>query len=326
MKKLLVVTLCLIMILSMGCGADKKTGINDSPEIVFPEKDLKIIVPFSPGGAVDTTCRIIAEKAPQYLDGKKIIIENMPGGGAVIGQTFVAKADPDGYTILGFTSSVVSNPLTKETTYTHKDFQPVVMYCFDPEVLVVPSDSKFKKLEDFMEYAKENEVKMNTPGHSTSHHIANLMLQNELDLKFGFLHNEGAPQQIQQLLGGHCDAGLMAFGEAQGQIKDGQLKALGTMAYERRKDFPDIPTFKETGIDMVYGAWRGLAVPQDTPEEAVNILAEAFKKVIESQEFIDQMTKAGYPIIYRGPQDFAEYVDKSAETLKVLLPQLKQED
>ncbi|NPV44264.1 MAG: tripartite tricarboxylate transporter substrate binding protein [Firmicutes bacterium] len=318
MKKICLLILLAMLLLSVGCSK------NEPEAEKFPTDNLKIIVPFNPGGAVDVTCRFIAEIAPDYLNGHKIIVENMPGGGAVIGQTFVSKAEPDGYTILAYTSSVVTNPMTKTTTYTHKSFQPVAMYCFDPEVLVVPAGSKFNTLEEFLEYAENNEVSVCTPGHSTSHHIAGMILQNRLGLKFNYIHNEGAAMQVQQLLGGHVDAGLMAFGEAQGQIKDGTLKALGVMHDERRSDFPDVPTFKEKGVDILYGAWRGLAVPKDTPDDVVNTLAEAFKGIINDQRFIEKMTKAGYPIIYRGPDEFTKYVDQSAEDFKAILHLLKK--
>lgn len=316
MKKIFVLMLCLVMLLSIGC--------NSGGGAKFPSKDLKLIVPFAPGGAVDVTCRMITDLTPQFLSNKKIVVENMDGGGGVIGQTAGAKAKADGYTLLGFTSSVVTNPMTKETTYTHKDFQPVVMYCNDPEVVVVPANSKFKTLEDFINYAKENEVSVSTPGHSTSHHIAALILQNKLNLKFSYLHNQGAAMQVQQLLGGHVDVSFMAAGEAMGQIKDGKLIALGTMDKQRRADLPDMPTFKEKGIDIEYGAWRGLAVPKDSPKEAVDTLAKAFKSVIESQEFKDKMTKAGYPVVYLGPEEFEKFVNQSAEDFKAILPTLQQ--
>jgi len=319
MKKIFLLRLLLVLIaismIIMNCSAAEK----------FPARNLRIIVPFGPGGAVDTTCRIIAKIAPDYLNGKKIIVENKAGGGAVIGQTYVSRAKPDGYTILAYTSSVVNNPLTKETTYTHKSFQPIGMYCFDPEVLLVPASSQFKNLKEFIAYAKKNEVIMNTPGFSTSHHIAAVILSHLTGAKFNYLHCESGAIQTQQLLGAHVDCGMMSFGEALGQIQAGSIIALGTMADKRRTDFPDVPTFKEEGIDLEFGPWRGLAVPIDTPKDIVEILAKAFKGVVEDQRFIDDMAKVGYPINYRGSEEFAIYVDKQADYTKEILPILKSQ-
>lgn len=335
MKKILVLCLIILLVFSLtACSSgsasnekpqnDSKSAEGNKNEVSFPEKDLKIIVPFDPGGAVDVTCRIISELAPDYLNGKKIIVENMPGGGAVVGQTHVSKANPDGYTILAYTSSVVSNPMTKTTTYTHESFQPVAMYCFDPDVLIVSADSKFKTLQEFLDYSKENEVSINIAGIATAHHIAGMILQNQLGAKFNFIHTTGAGMQIQQILGGHVDAGLLTTGEAQGQIMDGTIRALGLMHDVRRQDFPEVPTFRENGVDILYGAWRGLAVPKDTPKEVVDILAKAFEGIIADQRFIDKMTKAGYPIIFRGPQEFTEYVDMEAKNFKEVLPLLQE--
>ena len=290
----------------------------------YPSRNPKIIVPFAPGGAVDFTCRLIADVAPKYFGDKKLVVENMPGGGAVIGQTYVANAKPDGYTILAYTSSVVNNPITKKTTYTHKSFQPVVMYCFDPEVLVVPTASPYKTLGDLIAAAKDKELSVATPGFSTSHHVAALVLQKKSGAKFSYIHNESAAMQLQQLMGGHVEVGLMSSGEAQGYMKDGSLRVLGIMQEAAHPDFVGVPTFREVGVDMLWGTFRGLAVPAETPKDVVAYQAEAFKKVTEDPGFLEAMKKAGYPVVYRGPEEFSKYVDEEAAIMQEILPTLKQ--
>jgi len=290
----------------------------------FPEKNLKIIVPFAPGGGVDTTCRMLAEVAPKYLDGKKIIVENMPGGGAVIGQTFVANAKGDGYTLLGYTSSVVSNPMTKETTYTHKSFKPVAMYCFDPEILMVPADSPYKTLDDFVKGGKEKVISVATPGYSTSHHIAALIMEKRLGVTFGYIHNQSAAMQLQQLLGGHVDAGMMAMGEAMSYVQDGTLRALAVAVAERDPNLPEVPTFNEEGFELEWGAFRGLAVPDNTPDETVELLDGIFKEIIADPDYVAKMEKAGFPVVYRNGADFEAYVDGVAEELEEIIPTLQQ--
>ena len=141
----------------------------------FPKKNIKIIVPYDAGGGVDITTRILAEAAGKdYFDGKSLIVENMAGGGAVIGHTAVANADPDGYTLLAYTSAVVNNPLLKDVTYTLDSFKTLGMVCFDPEILVVPPTAEYKTYDEFVEYAKTHTVKVATPGHSTAHHNADI--------------------------------------------------------------------------------------------------------------------------------------------------------
>lgn len=334
MKKRLALFLGLLLIATsiVGCSENKtpsppvsNDGETKQPEKVnaFPEKDLKVIVPFAPGGAVDVTVRFLSEVAPTYLDGKKIIVENMEGGGAVVGQSAAAKAKADGHTILAYTSSVVTNSLTKQTDYTYKSFQPVIMYCYDPEVLVVPADSKFNTLEEFIEYGKTTSISINTPGNGTSHHIAGMILEDRTGIKFDYIHNDGAAMQITQLLGNHVDAGLMVYGEAKSQIMDGKIKALGIMNTERNAEISDVPTFKEKGIDIDYGAWRGLAVPADTPKEVVDTLAKAFEGMAKDPQLVENFRKAGYPLVIKGPEEFGSYVEQNAIDLEKMMSLLK---
>jgi len=331
MKKLISIVMIMTLILAItGCSPktpEVTTGQAQSTElekIVFPEENLKILVPFAPGGAVDVTCRFLAEVAPDYLGGKKIIIENMEGGGGVVGQNAGAKANPDGYTILAYTSSVVTNPMTKETDYTYESFQTIAMYCYDPEVLVVSVDSEFESLSDFISKAKASPVSLCTPGNGTSHHIAGMILQDRTGIEFRFIHNDGAAMQVTQLLGGHVDAGLMAYGEAKSQILDGKLKVLGIMSDQRNEEIPDVPTFVEEGIALDYGAFRGLAVPADTPKEVVEALDKAFEGMINDSRYVEKMATAGYPLVYRGAADFTEYVNQNASDMEKIIPLLNQ--
>jgi tripartite-type tricarboxylate transporter receptor subunit TctC len=290
----------------------------------FPTRNLKIVVPFAPGGAVDFTSRLIAEAASTHSGGHKIVIENLPGGGAVIGQTAVANAKPDGYTLLAYTSSVINNPLTKKTTFTYKSFTPVFMYCFDPDVVVVAANSPFKTIGELVEAAKKREVSVATPGYSTSHHIAGLILTEKTGAKFGYIHNESAAMQFQQLMGGHVEVAFVSGGEALGYTKDGSVRALGIISKSRTKEFPATPTFKESGIDMEWGTFRGMAVPAATPGKVVAALEQIMKKATENPTFVNGMTKAGYPIDYRGSREFAAYVDGEAKVMEEILPKLKK--
>lgn len=323
----LLLTLMLLAVSLVGCGGQELANNGDKvDEVSFPEENIKLIVPFSPGGAVDVTCRFLAEVAQEYLNGKNLIVENMPGGGAVVGQNAVAKAKPDGYTLLAFTTSAITNPMTKKTDFTADSFKPIAMYCYDPEVLVVPANSKYDTLEDFIAAAKEKKISLSTPGYSTSHHIAGLILEDKTGVKFDYIHNDGAPMQIAQLLGGHVECALLAFGEAQGQIAEGLIKALAVMDDKRNEDLKDVPTFKEKGIDINFGAFRGIAAPADTPQEVVDALSKAFEGMINDPEFLKNMEKAGYPTVFKGSDDFADYVDQTIKDLSSILSKLNKEE
>lgn len=291
----------------------------------FPKKNITIIVPYNAGGGVDITTRVLADTAGKdYFNGNSLIVENKGGGGAVIGHTYVAGAKPDGYTLLAYTSAVVNNPQLKKVTYTHNDFKTLGMVCFDPEILVVPPTSKYKTFEEFVAYAKKNTVKVSTPGHSTAHHIAAIQFAKNQGLKFEYLHNDSASVQLQQLMGGHADAAFMAVGETVSQIADGSIIGLATMNEKRIDTISDVPTFKEKGVDMVYGAFRGYAVPKDVPDDVYEVLKTTFDKIITSQKFIDAMNKANIPYAYKNAEDFQAYADQESKNLEQLVPILKE--
>ena len=316
-------TVILVLGLILGACSEKDVSVSSSDVENFPAKELTVIVPYSPGGGVDTTVRMLAAVAPNYLNDNKIVVRNMPGGGGVIGQTAGAKTDADGYNLLAFSSSVLSNPFTKNASYNHLSFALIGMYGYDPEVLIVPAGSTHNSIKDFLEAGKVKKITISTSGHSTSHHIASLVLSEKTDVDFTYLHNKGAAEQIQQILGDHVDATMMGISEASEYIKSGSLKSLGIMTAERDASFPDLPTFIEQGIDIEWGALRGLAVPASTPLGIQQKLAEAFSGIIQDPENAERMAIAGYPISYRSPEEFREYVVSVVDNLEQILPSLK---
>ncbi len=328
MKKSLAIVLLVVMLLSLAACGEKQPAQTPDPDasaqqedVAFPEKDMKVIVPFSPGGAVDSTCRMIAETVPDYMDGHKLIVENVAGGGAIIGQTQALNSSADGYTMLALTTSFLTNILMNETPFAFEDAEPIAMYSFDAIALVVPADSPFETLDDFVKYAQENEVVLCTSGHSTTYHIAGLLMERDMGIKVKYVHNDGAPTQIAQLLGGHAECATMAYGEVKGQIDDGSLRILAMMGNERKVE--DIPTFKEYGYDLVFGPWRGFAVPKGTPQEVIDALDTKFAEVLQDSALQEKMEAAGYPISYGDRAYFKDYMEKEFENFKEMIPLLE---
>ncbi|PIC95374.1 C4-dicarboxylate ABC transporter [Sporosarcina sp. P26b] len=327
MKKISLITLLAVLLLVVAAcsNSDSSSESNETSgdsKTNFPEKNMKVIVPFAPGGAVDTINRMISKHSDEYMDGQKIIVENKEGGGAVIGQSFVAGSNPDGYTLLAFTSSAVSNPLTTETNYTHEDFEPIVMYSFEPELLVVPANSPIKSFEDFETQAKTGEVMLATPGHSTSHHTAGILLQEKFGWNINFIHTESGGEQQQQLLGGHVEAALLTYGEVQAQIKEGTIRPIAIMDKERSEEIPDTPTFKENDVDIEYGPFRGIATPKGIPEDVKEKLEKMFTGVLEDQGFIDDMEKAGFKVVYGDSEVLQSKVNQEFDFINQILPLL----
>lgn len=286
----------------------------------YPERDIDLVVPFDPGGSVDVTSRIIAETANSLLDGTEITVVNRSGGGGVVGQTTVARAKADGYTVLAMTSSVVTNPQMKGATYAVSDFRPVALYNLDPEVIAVPADSPYQTAEEFLAAAKEDALNVVVAGIATSHHMSGLAIERATGLEFNYIPTKGFGAQVQAIAGGHADAALWPLGEASGQLGAGGVRILAIASEERSEALPDVPTFQEAGIDIpIWATFRGWAVPQGTSDEAVAFLSDLMKSVYETPAYIEKMEAAGYDPVYRDAKGFEFVVNSYAEQTSAII-------
>jgi tripartite-type tricarboxylate transporter receptor subunit TctC len=277
----------------------------------FPERDIQLVVPFEPGGAGDITSRIIAEAANGLLDDAEIRVINRAGGGGIVGQTFVSRARPDGYTLLSMTSSTVTNPRLKGASYSVDDFQPVALYNFDPEVIAVSADSPFEDVASFIAEARNRKLNMVTAGIATTHHMVGLAIEEKSDLQFNYLPIRGFGKQLQAVMGNHADGGFWPLGEAATHVEGGTIRILAVAAEARDERFPDVPTFAEAGLPLsVWATFRGWAVPAGTPDDVVAALAELLRRVDQSEEYRRKMEAAGYRPVYRSADEFEAVINE----------------
>lgn len=276
----------------------------------YPQRNIRLVVPFEPGGAGDTTSRIIVEAANKLLDDIKIQVVNRSGGGGIVGQTFVSRAPADGYTILSMTSSVVTNPALKGASYSVNDFKPVALYNFDPDVIAVAADSPLANIEDLVAAAKTRKPNMVTAGVATAHHMVGLAIEQNTDLEFNYLPIRGFGNQLQTVMGNHADGGFWPLGEAATHVRGGSIRILAVAAEARDERFPDVPTFEEAGLNVpVWATFRGWAVPAATPDEVVSVLSDLLAKVHESPEYRGKMEAAGFQPVYRDAREFRKVID-----------------
>lgn len=286
----------------------------------FPSKDLRIIVPFDPGGAVDVTSRIIAEYANQELDNVKIKIENRSGGGGVVGQTMASRAKPDGYTILAMTSSVVTNPKLKKIEYKVSDFTPVGLYTIDPEVIAVANTSPYKTIDELIAATKKNPISLTLAGVGTSHHLGSLALMERAKINFKLVNTKSFGEQLQAVLGGHVDGAMWAFGEAKPHVDAGTIRILAIASKKRMEGFDDVPTWSEAGLNIAeWTTFRGWAVPKGTPDEIVDFLSNLLKKVNNNPEYISKMREQGYPVAYDDAQGYTEIINNYDQLTDVVI-------
>lgn len=284
----------------------------------YPEKSVDVIVAFAPGGGTDVAARSIQPFIEKYL-GQTLVILNHPGAGGEVGFSLLAAAEPDGYT-MGFINlpAMFAYSYTRETAYSPESFAPIANLVYDPGVLAVLETSDIKSLGDLIAYGKDNPgaLPIGTSGSvGSSEHLAILQMQSETGAKFNHVPFGGTAQLRTALLGGHIPVGAMNLSEAVDYQEEGTIRILGVMAKERSPTMPDVPTFKEQGVNIVSGSSRGLAFPAGTPDEIVARMSEAVRAAMEDPEYIEKAEQAGVPLDYLGPKDYAAFLKETSESL-----------
>lgn len=322
----LVVMTCLALLLT-GCS-QQSTAPKEVPEIEFPEKAITLIVPFAAGGGTDIGTRIVTKYAEKYL-GQPLVVKNIDGGGSEVGVTQMVNSPPDGYTISGFNSaSVTLTTMRKANYHPIDDIEPICLAVSDPRLFAVRADeTRFTDAESFIQYARENPNKLTigTSGAGTSGHLSILVMNRAAEIEAQPVHFGGAGESKAAFLGGHIDAIAQTYGEVLGMINDGAAKVIAVATEERMAELPDVPTFKEVGIDLVIASNRGFAAPKGTPKEIIDILADAFRKASEDPDYIAEMEKIGLPVKYLGPEEFGELIKLEYEIYTPIGKELTQQ-
>lgn len=242
----------------------------------FPSKPIRLVVPNAPGGAADLTARAVGQKLGETL-GQPVVIDNKPGAGGVAAGEAVAKAAPDGHTLLLISSgTAVSAALFKSLPFdTAKDFIPVAPLASFDLVIVAPEGGRFKTMAELVAYARANPGKLNigTPNIGTTQNLAAELFKSAAGLDVQIVPFNGTPAVINALRGGQIDAGLDILSPLLAQIKARALHPLAITGDKRSRVLPEVPTAKEAGINgFVAASWNGLAVPAKTPRDVVERL------------------------------------------------------
>lgn len=318
MKKILLLLLTLTLAFSLvACGdGGAKEGTTDVTD--FPNKPVEVIVAYKAGGGTDVGARVLASVAEDKL-GQPLVILNKPGSDGELGYTELAQAKPDGYTI-GFINlpTFVSLTLERDTEYEIDDVEPILNHVYDSGVLVVQSSSEIETIEDFVNYAKENpgDLTISNNGTGASNHIGAAHFAYEADIDVTHVPFGGSTDMLAALRGGHVDATVAKISEVASLEESGELRILASFTEERLENFPDVPTMKEKGYDILFGSARALVAPKGTPKEIIDILHDAFKEAIESDEHLEKAANADLPIKYMGPEELSKYIEDEEEYLK----------
>ena len=322
-KKILTLILALMLVTIFGATSIFAGGTKESAE-KYPTKSITYIIPFNPGGQSDITAQYQKDDLEKVL-GVNIVIKYMPGAGGAVAWSNLVKAKPDGYTICGNNiPHIIVQPLARKNAgYKTDQLVPVYMFETTPIGLAVLKSSPFKTLDDFLAYAKKHpeEITIGGSGTYTGHHLALLQLQKLTGTKFTYIPSTGAAPSVANFLGGHTQA-LFANSNDLVQHKD-KIRILAMGTEKRFKPyFPDIPTFKELGINMTAGIDRGVCVPPGTPDNVIKTLEDAFDKVCNGDTFVNKMTELGFLVRHLKSKEFKKYIEQKTEEYTQILKDL----
>ena len=279
----------------------------------WPDKPIRIVVPFSPGGGTDTLARLVGEKL-SVATKWTIVVENKPGGGGNIGLDAVAKAAPDGYTLgLGQTANLAVNPtLYKKMPYDAlKDFTPIALVATQPVVLVVKADSPYKTLADLVSAAKAKpgDLSMGSAGSGTIGHLTGELLAREAKVKFLHVPYKGAGPALTDLLGGNVQFGFLTLPSVASMLKANRLRALAVTSGKRIAALPNVPTVAESGYKgFVTESWYGLVGPAKLPASIVATINSEVEKVLKQPEVIAKLDAEGNEPLGGTADKFAERI------------------
>ena len=273
----------------------------------FPIKPVKVIVPFSAGGGTDVIARVLCQEIARDL-GQPFFVENKPGAGTVIGNDFVSKSPPDGYTLLLTTSafSIVPSLAAKLPYISDSAFAPVGLLGRAPNVIVVNSNSRFKTLSDILIYAKTNPGKLSygSAGVGTSVHLAAELLKNSAKIFMTHIPYRGASPMITDLLGTQVDIGFATMPSIASFVASGKLRAIAITSPVRAAAWPDVPAVAESGVKGYQAdVWYGIFASSGTPPSVVTLLNTAIKRATQSEVFRKRVEAEGLITSVSTPQE-----------------------
>lgn len=265
----------------------------------YPQRSVRIVVPVSAGGSTDKIARLIAEKLSTAW-GQTVIVENVTGAGGAIGAAQVARAKPDGYTLVLHSDAIVLNTiLIKNPPYTLNDLTGVMRLVVNPQVLVSNPNFEAKTFKEYIEYAKKNpgKLSMGLPTSGGIAHIAHEVLAKAADIKVNYIPYKGGAPAALDAMAGHIDATVITLAAVSEQIKGGKLRALAVTTDYRSPVFPDVPTMAESGYPAVnIESWQGMLAPKGTPSAILEKINKDVVAIVRDPANVKQIEALGFSV------------------------------
>ena len=284
----------------------------------FPSKPIRVVIPFVAGGSSDIVGRAIASKFQELL-GQPGVVENKPGANGAIAAEFVAKAEPDGHTILVGSIGVfsINAALFKDLRYHPvRDFAPITLAVTTPNVLITKPALPAKSLNELIEYAKKNPGKLSycSSGTGSSDHLTAELLNQMAGISVLHVPYKGGAACQTDIMGGQVDMSFQNLGAVTNYIRGNRMKALAVTAQERHRQLPQVPSVAEAGFaDLVVTSWQAAAAPAKTPREVVARLNDATVKALRAPEIRERMDQIGFDVVASSPEEFGTFMQREVE-------------
>lgn len=289
----------------------------------YPTRPITIIVPFAPGGNLDVTARIVGAELSKIL-GQPVAVDNKAGAGGAIGHQALARANPDGYTLLTTANgSFAVTPRLQQgkRPFEAKEFAPIGMIGITPLVLEVHGTEKFKNFKEFLSYAKANpgQITVGHSGNGTTNHVAILQLEEAAGIKLNIVPYKGSGPALSDLLGGQIDAVVDQLPSSMSYLKSGKLSPLAVTTTQRAPDLPEVPTFVESGLkNFNVSTASGLLAPANTPAMVIEQLNKALNLALQNKDVAGRLISLGSAPTPMSSKEFGEFLmneDAKAEAL-----------
>ncbi|WP_134680174.1 Bug family tripartite tricarboxylate transporter substrate binding protein [Paracoccus ravus] len=291
-------------------GAALAMGLAGTAAAEFPERQITLVIPFAAGGSTDVVGRIVADRMSKSL-GQQVIVQNVGGAGGSLGGQQVAKADPDGYTILmGTVATHALNPLIlKQKPYDPvTDFAPVSLLVLVPNVLAVHPDLPVNTVQELIDLAKKEQLAYASSGNGTPLHLSGELFKSMAGVDITHIPYKGSGPALTDVLGNQVPIIFDNLPSSSGHIASGKLKALGVTTKERAPSFPDVPAIAETLPGYETYSWNALFAPASTPPEAIAALNKAALEAMADPEVAKRMGEFSATIVASSPEDLGKHV------------------
>ncbi|MDR5906402.1 tripartite tricarboxylate transporter substrate binding protein [Franzmannia qiaohouensis] len=300
-------------------GLASSLAFTGTAQADYPEQDIRLIIPYGPGGATDIIFRLISQEAEQYL-GESIVPVNMAGAGATLGSRNVKDADPDGYTLLGSHDTIALSKLAGTVDYSFDAFEPIALLTQTINIPTAHANHEVQSADEIADYVRENpgQVRFSMIPSSTDHFFWAQFFQ-EAGIDMADVRLVGYPdtgEQVSALLAEEIDFAMFNLPSGGSFFEEGTFRPLAIAHPERLESMPDVPTLRELGIEMDHSTSRGIFAPKGTPQEIQDTIAEAYGQALENEEVQSRIeNEFGSVVRFLAGDDYLEFLDENEAAL-----------